>query len=311
MRRRLIEWARGPAAKSAGLIACLAALFFFGETLIAAFAAVDVGRLMSDHWPALLAATGLYALAYVPMTSAWVLLAESAGARTDRRALATVLLTSQIAKYLPGNVAQFVGRAYAAQRIGVPLTVTGLAMALEVAGVLIGAAVLVGAAIGSGLGRGPADLDMDRLLTLIAAIIAVAAAIAVVAGRRDALRRSLRPFGTATLLHMLTLLLVTGGQLVISTSLLGEIGASAIGGIAAAILTGWLIGFVAPGAPAGLGLREITFVALLSNMHDAGALALAAAAFRLVTVAGDLGAWLIGLWLKTGREQAAGDWASG
>lgn len=310
MLRRLIDLARGRTARRLGFIGSVAALAFFLRALASAFDEVDIDQLLSRHWIAVLSAGLLYGLAYVPMTRAWIVLARGAGARSEPRALAEIFLTSQIAKYLPGNVAQFLGRAYAAHRIGVPLTVTGLALTLEVAGVLIASALLVGCAWSLGLGGGISKAGAVYLLPLAGAVIAAVAAIAVIAGRRDGIHRSVRSFIAATLLHMLTLLLVAGGHLVIAVSLVGHANAAMIGEIAAAILTSWLIGFAAPGAPAGLGLREMTFVALLSGPYAPGALVLAAAAFRLVTVGGDLLAWLVGLHLSTARGQAASRLAS-
>ena len=310
MRRRLIDLARGRTAKRLGFIGSVAALAFFLRALASAFGEVDLDLLLSKHWIALLSAALLYGLAYVPMTRAWIVLARGAGAESEPRALAEIFLTSQIAKYLPGNVAQFLGRAYAAHRIGVPLTVTGLALTLEVAGVLIASALLVGSAWSLGLGGGMPKAGGTYLLPLVGAAIAAVAAIAVIAGRRDGIRQSLRPFMVATLLHMLTLLLVASGHLAIAVSLVGHADAAMIGEIAAAILTSWLIGFAAPGAPAGLGLREMTFVALLSGSYAPDALVLVAAAFRLVTVGGDLLAWLVGLRLRTAGGRAASRLAS-
>lgn len=295
MLRRLIDFARGPTAKRLGLVGSIAALAFFLRSLVAAFAEVDLGLLLSKHWLALLAAALLYALAYVPMTRAWILLAATAGAKAAPRALAAVFLTSQIAKYLPGNIAQFLGRAYAGHRIGVPLRVTGLALTLEIVGVLIASALLVGAAWSLGLDGGSAAIGLLSFAPMIGAAVAVAAAVALIGARNDAVQRSSRRLVNATLLHMLTLLLVAGGQLVIAISLLGHADLPVAGKIAAAILTGWLIGFVAPGAPAGLGLREMTFVSLLAGSFPSSALVLAAAAFRLITIGGDLVAWLVGL----------------
>lgn len=302
MLRRLIDFGRGRTAKWIGFIGCIVALAFFARALVLAFAEVDLERLLSEHWLALLAAALLYGLAHVPMTRAWIVLAATAGAKAAPRALAGIFLTSQIAKYLPGNVAQFLGRAYAGLRIGVPLRDTALALTLEVAGVLIASALLVGAAWSLGLGGGSAEVGFLALVPMIGAAAAAAVAIAVVATGNEAVRRSSRGLMIATLLHMLTLLLVTGAQLVIAIGLLGHADPAMVGRIAAAILTGWLIGFVTPGAPAGLGLREMTFVSLLAGAYPATALVLAAAAFRLITVAGDLIAWLVGLRLGTARR---------
>jgi uncharacterized membrane protein YbhN (UPF0104 family) len=60
----------------------------------------------------------------------------------------------------------------------------------------------------------------------------------------------------------------------------------------------WLAGFLIPGAPAGLGVREavlVTFLILWMNPFSAASLALL---IRLTTTLGDAAAFLLGLLIK-------------
>jgi uncharacterized membrane protein YbhN (UPF0104 family) len=49
----------------------------------------------------------------------------------------------------------------------------------------------------------------------------------------------------------------------------------------------WLAGFIIVGAPAGLGVREVTFVALAGTALGDGSALLLAGLFRITTFAGD------------------------
>jgi hypothetical protein len=55
----------------------------------------------------------------------------------------------------------------------------------------------------------------------------------------------------------------------------------------------WLAGFVTPGAPAGIGIRESVLILALAPYIDAKSATLVAMAFRLVTISGDSGFFLV------------------
>jgi uncharacterized membrane protein YbhN (UPF0104 family) len=63
----------------------------------------------------------------------------------------------------------------------------------------------------------------------------------------------------------------------------------------------WGIGFVVPGAPAGMGVREATLLALFGPMIGSGPAVAVTIFHRLVTAAVDVVAALIGyIWLTSG-----------
>jgi hypothetical protein len=64
----------------------------------------------------------------------------------------------------------------------------------------------------------------------------------------------------------------------------------------------WIAGFVTPGAPGGLGIREAAMVMLDGSSAPARMLVVTAAMFRLVTFAGDLLCFALGrlLFRETG-----------
>jgi len=59
----------------------------------------------------------------------------------------------------------------------------------------------------------------------------------------------------------------------------------------------WVVGFITPGAPAGVGVREAVLVAALTPLYGNEVAIGISALLRLVTILGDGFAFLIGLFL--------------
>jgi uncharacterized membrane protein YbhN (UPF0104 family) len=59
----------------------------------------------------------------------------------------------------------------------------------------------------------------------------------------------------------------------------------------------WVAGFVVPGAPAGLGVREALFIRLFAPGIGEGVAACVAVAYRIITTLGDLLTFLVAYWV--------------
>lgn len=301
----LVAAMRGRAARWIGFITSMLALAFFVRIFTEATSLTEIQALLTNHGYALLAALSLYCLAYVPMTQAWIILAKACGVQSPARDLGRILLTSQIGKYLPGNVAQFIGRAWAGQALGIPLRILGTAMALEIAGVLAACSILAILSLASGLIE-----TMERGYQLFAVPIAIGtAAVGALLGAAIALHRSERqallvtPLLAATTCYLCLLSLLAIANILLIGALTDNMNWVLAGQIAGAFIVSWLVGFVTPGSPAGLGLREITFFSLLAGSYSSEPLLLSATAFRLATIIGDLLAWIVGTLMKSQRHQ--------
>jgi uncharacterized membrane protein YbhN (UPF0104 family) len=75
--------------------------------------------------------------------------------------------------------------------------------------------------------------------------------------------------------------------------------------VPAAAMAAWLFGYIVPGAPAGLGVREAGLVALLGPMLGHGVVATAALLWRMASLAGDCIVFVIGLGLADRRVSEA------
>lgn len=234
------------------------------------------------------AALALYGAGAAALGLAWVLLVRAAAASpVHARPLFVAHLRSQLAKYLPGNVFHFAYRHIAARREGLGHRALGGALALESV-LLIAAAAMLAAGVAS-------DPRLDGLAPWLRWVVrgAPVAAIAVALAASFAMRR-LGPAGGRPSRLLSTSAIVTAIDLAFfllaacalrllcaQPSLLPF--AAWCGWLALA----WIAGYVTPGAPGGLGLREAVLVLGLGPvLGEAEALAVAFA-YRLVTIGAD------------------------
>jgi uncharacterized membrane protein YbhN (UPF0104 family) len=250
---------------------------------------------------ALAGALGLHLLMVLTGATAWSLLLRSIGTRAPFLTVLAIWGRAQAGKYLPGNVGQYLGRAALAWQHGIPLHQSALTVVFETTGLIVTAAAcvfLAGAAASSAL--------LGKIALLAAAAVAAPFLLVHVLERwfPGTLRRRLgvarlpRP-SVAALAGCLAMYAVGFAGWALSFELLarGLFGAgSEISWprVVPAFALSWVAGFVAPGAPAGLGVREAFLVGGTAPFYGPGTALSAALALRLVTVLGDGLAFLLG-----------------
>ena len=215
------------------------------------------------------------------------------------------LLVSQIGKYIPGNVAHLFGRFALARADGVAAGIVGSAMLLEVS-VLLGVGLVLSGgllivlpefrtALGQELGEavvGPATMVFPVLL--ITALVAGQAILWHKAGRpRIEARRLVMP---ATL-HT-TNFAVLGLSLWSVVWAVHPTGGAEPLALLAIFTAAWVVGFLMPGTPGGIGIRDgIVALGLSLFMADGAALGVAVA-HRAVATLGDVAIFGTGLTLR-------------
>lgn len=248
-----------------------------------------------------LAASLLYVLGLGLLVLAWRhLLHALAGRALPARPVAAGYASSQFGKYLPGNVAHYLLRHADLRRLGLSHAL------LVTAGVLEALSLVLAAAGESALWLGALDwprlhaalppLDRARVwlpLLLVGGLLLAALGWALRRnGHGRARLRALlaRLPSPARLLPVL--LLHAGFFAVMATCLWWLAGAlphpPAWSRVAGAATAAWLGGFLVPGAPGGLGVREVLLAALLHDVVPGGQALLLAVAFRITTFCGDL-----------------------
>jgi hypothetical protein len=275
------------AATIAGGLLCVAAA---GLLVMRGIALRDSlgARLSQTSAAAFAAALGLYLVGSILLAFAWVVLVRVASAGRPRVApLLRAHLRAQVAKYLPGNVFHFAYRHVSARREGVAHASLATALGLEAALLLAAAAMI---AIGVA-----ADPRLDALVPWARTSVAFVPllgllawlALAMVAPRFGVpsapLSRRAPPLALVLAIDF-AFFLLAGAAL---RELCAQPDLLPFGAWCGWLSLAWIVGYVTPGAPAGLGLREaVLALGLAPALGDADALALALL-YRLVTVTAD------------------------
>jgi uncharacterized membrane protein YbhN (UPF0104 family) len=214
---------------------------------------------------------------------------------------AGIYAASQFGKYFPGSVLQYVGRHALLRKAGLSHRALVLCAVLE-------AAMLVAAALVWAAPMAVHYVPVDA--PVIWAVIVVALGFVGWMLRRHAttlgggIRVSLPWLGVAFASY-----LVFFGMMGLTFDVVAAFSSSSIPWATryAAVAASWIAGFVIVGAPAGVGVREAVFLALIGGLMGADTTLVAVSAFRLATFGGDLLAFLAG-WpvvAAARRERAA------
>lgn len=235
---------------------------------------------------------------------AWNELLTGLGVRKPRRELFGIIGITQFAKYVPGNVAQYIGRVGMSLARGIPARPLAITLILETL-LVVAAAVVVGVGAGA---LSEAGLRSVRghagQLALISAVV-VLAGIGLLAFRHlaPALLRRFAPRyapaldGTllpphARLAHAFVLYcgmyVVMGIGLILLTQLLLPEAPHEHWLLVAVFALAWVVGFVTPGAPGGLGVREGLMLLMLAPVFTAASTGVLVIALRIATTLGDV-----------------------
>ena len=239
----------------------------------------------------------VYAAADVLLALAWRALLQGQGTPAGLAWSIRTHGVSQLSKYLPGNVMHLASRQLLGASAGVPHAVLARSSLLELAG-LAAAGLLLSLLALPLVEVGP--FPRIRPGTGAAVVLLALAAARILAGARTA-----RVLGC----HLL-FLLVTSLSFTTLLALLATDSGSSLSWPAAcgAYAAAWLAGFVTPGAPAGLGVREAVLVILLGGHVAEQDLLAAVVLSRAVTALGDTVffgvAWALPGEPTEGRESA-------
>lgn len=286
-----------------GALVGIASISYF---LVFAHDALTGQELPATWSPPMLGATALAAVGYasvVPTSSwAWGRLLRSMGVPVQTLQLNMIMGLTQIAKYLPGNVGQHLGRSAMSIHRGIPLDALLVSLAAEVLLTILAATVVGGLGLAVHHRGSLGSTGLPRAATL-AALGAAACLVALMVAIRCVpvlVRRFLPGRGTpsgpaprATALSA-AFAAYTVNYVVIGTGLFAV--ASAAAGVPAqalplfigALSLAWVLGFVAPGAPAGLGVREGALAVLLSPILSGPSALTVIVAYRIATTLGEL-----------------------
>jgi hypothetical protein len=299
-----VQGALKRAATIAGGLLCVAAAVLLVMRGIALRDSLGE-RLSQISATAFVEALALYLFGSILLGFAWVVLVRVASTGQPRaRPLLRGHFRAQVAKYLPGNVFHFAYRHVAARQEGVSHASLVAALGLESALLLAAAGILALGVVADP--RIDALVPWARRSIVFVPLLAVAAwlALSYVAPRFGvpAAPASKRAPRIALVLAIdLAFFLLAGAAL---RALGSQSDALPFGAWCGWLALAWIVGYVTPGAPAGLGLREAVLTLGLSPaLGESEALALALL-YRLVTAVSDGAAALLGF-ADVGRDVEA------
>lgn len=233
------------------------------------------------------------------LSAAWYQLLVWQGVKRARFALChRVYARTQIAKYLPGNIFHYAGRQVVGKRAGLGDAALAMASLHEIIGVIVasGTIALAGVAF---LGLGGTQIASIEIAWVLLLVLSVPAVLSIALIKwpkmRSRLGLQVRPLpamfrylGLTYLLYLLFFLLL-GGILFAVVQVVSDV--RSIGGagqIITAFSVSWMLGYITPGSPAGLGVREAVLVILLTGLVGEPESVLVALVFRGISLLGDL-----------------------
>lgn len=267
-------------------MAC-AGLVFVGLRLVRAGREVRLDAVESGAWLGLALLAVLYAAGGTLLSLAWREVLRAQDVMTTTAWAIRVYGLSQLGKYVPGNVFQFAGR----QALGLVAGHPGWKLASSSLHELL---LLAAGGVSVSILGAPLFLPSLTPPAALALFLALTALMTLAAWRLRG-----RSFARALIGYTLFLLL-SGGLFVTTVSLIApnlQLSGLSLLPLCGGFVLAWLAGFMTPGSPAGLGVRETVSLLLFQTVLPERELLLSMALARAVTTIGDvlffLGAWAL------------------
>jgi len=229
-----------------------------------------------------------------------------------------VIGKSQAAKYIPGNVFQFVSRVSLGVNLGIPASKTMVSIAYEtiisISAALSFSLITVNLINNSGIifFKSIQEETLQYLLPAFA-IIGIALILAPIMFQkfRKLLCKYQKFFDLKKILSLTFLFSINFFLFGISLQLLvknvfcksTELSVFAFASVFA---LAWLIGYLTPGSPGGIGIREAAMVALFSGSLNEPLILSLSLLFRIVNLAADALCFCLALFLEKHHNSEAG-----
>ncbi len=303
----------------------LRSLYLFGGFFLVAITSIYFLNYLVENWTVfrtqiiesqpLLTLTTLslcYVISFVVTSIAWYILLASFGESPKGLQIFNIILLSQFGKYLPGNFGHHVGRAVLAHNGGLAKGPIAMTMIIEVITVILAASgtafiafTLSDISILPTLFMVPSS---DKILIFGLLAIGVVVYIYFFRPLSSISVHSLWNVGEVRIPKVLAF---TGSYLLYTTNflLLGMILYVLMTSFSSStsadfwFLTGvfslaWIAGFITPGAPAGLGVREAILVSTIDPIYGVEIALSLTVSLRIISTLGDGIGFIAGLILN-------------
>jgi len=252
----------------------------------------------------------LYGGSFLAFAGSWHFALRSVGGQLRLAENSAILATTQFAKYIPGNVAHHAGRAAMTAQKGIKVERVALAMTIEII-LLIAICALLALPVVGGLAA-VLSLDLMARPMQLGGIGIVVVALAVLgfvllrssrfAPRLEAAVLRIKTLKISQPLNLIwTSLFVALGLVSATLSLVAtdrdptDFGWMQFAFVLSVFSAAFILGLITPGAPSGIGVREVVLMEGLAPVMDQNEAVAAALLFRVATFCGDLIIFLVGL----------------
>ena len=277
--KRVLQWA--------GSTVSIAGILFIGLRVSTYSAQLDFSKFEVITWSVLVGSALVYGMANGLLALAWWNLLRFFKATPDRLWAVRIYGLTQPAKYVPGNIMHLASR----QAMGMAQGVPGWSLAkssLWELGLIFAAGMFF------------FILVLPHFLPTVTVTMAMVGFAVVTLTTMVGLKRKISPIIARVFGLYLVFLIISGLVFVSLLVCIIETGLFTVPIVVtfcAAFILAWVIGLLTPGAPAGIGVREMVLVALLGGSVPEADLLLTVVLSRAVTMAGDLLFFLFGLGL--------------
>ena len=246
----------------------------------------------------------LYLLINVNRSFNWKLILEFlSSTRIKGFAVSGIYLRTEIAKYIPSNMVHFAGRHLLTRKMGFRDRVLVGANILDLCFLLAAASLIIFVSLVSGQLPLPAAVMKYvnlRILFAAGAFVAVCMVIYMFLKRKTVFAE-IKPFlsvqkisGAVVICAMYMPVFIINSLILLAVlryMCASPVAASAVIPVFASFTFAWTLGFVVPGAPGGLGVRESVLIILLAPYFGESAALSAALLSRIISILGDCAAF--------------------
>ncbi len=286
-------------------------LFFLARALKDNWIEVTAIRIHGVGWAIIAIATGITLLAHTWAGWIWTWILQELNQSVSSTQFIQVYLKTNIAKYLPGNIWHHYGRIVAAKNANVSAGAATLSVLLEPL-LMLAAALIIIVLCSSQFAAANTTVVIQILQLLSLAVVLCAIhpwflnPVIRFLYRFKAKKSAVTSESTVPFTLKSYLLLPLLGELgfmglratgfILTMSAVGSLNVNQIPLLLGAFSCAWLLGFVIPGAPGGLGVFEATAYELLRYHFPSALVFSAIALYRLISIlaetAGAAFAWL-------------------
>jgi len=268
--RRVLHWA------GSGL--ALIGVLFVGSRLHSYWLELDLSRTTPMFWAFIAGLSIIYGMANLLLAKAWWHLLHYFCLPISLLESIKIYGTSQLAKYVPGNIFHLAGRQVLGVSAGLAPGALAKSTAWELGLIVIAGAQFIWLTL---------PILASHLLQSLNLLLLLGSALLTYSILKDIFGRHV----AFSFLWQVFFMLVSGAifiTLVIFISGSKDLTVWDWLTIGGAYIIAWIVGFVTPGAPAGLGVREFILFLILKGVVSETDLLMALVLCRLVNVTGDL-----------------------